>query len=412
MSLTKTFVNDTTRYKPSNITPEPNTIYLMARSAGPGVDHLYYLYTNSKGEQFSLSGFPKNDRSQVPTATVDNFLNGGGGWGSIIRKAGSFSPGTPNYFYSTRLAVYRSLTNNPNEVARDWQLLIREYDKIQGAAIPYRLNGHNSNSAAITAERNWGNSTDITVINQQLNRTDINTPGSQYDQIIEWYPNTQKSDIKDSQKLDSSLNLSNNIQTDNAQINRAYQQLSKEVATVVNSRELNFPEKQNLTTKGTDSKAELSKVVALLKNNAAEVKKQSGFDVTTDDGLGRAVMQYWKENNLDPKTLKEQLPTIKDSKTANSVKNQNSIKSNTDVSNVVALLKENAAEVKKQYGLDVTTDEGLGKAVMQYWKENNLDPKTLKEQLPNIKDSEFDKASAVLANNNVAETAKTNQLTM
>jgi hypothetical protein len=84
----------------------------------------------------------------------------------------------------------------------------------------------------------------------------------------------------------------------------------------------------------------------------------------------------------------------------------------SDVSKVVALLKENAAEVKKQYGLEVTTDDGLGKAVMQYWKENNLDPKTLKEQLPNIKDSEFATASTALANDNATETIKTREVAM
>ncbi len=316
MSLTKTSLNDTTRYKPQNIKPEPNTIYLMARNAGPGVDHLYYLYTNSKGEQFSLSGFPKNDRSKLPQATIENVLNGGGGWGPIISKSGPFLPNTPDYDYSTRLAVYRSPTNNPSEVARDWQLLRREYSKIEGAAVPYRLNGYNSNSAAVTAERNLGNSTSITETNQTYNRKDINTPGAQYDQVIEWSPNTQKSSIKNSQKSDSSLNPSSNIQTGKAQTNQRYQQLNEKVATVTNSRELNSSEKQNLTTQGTDSKAELSKVVALLKNNAAEVKKQYGFDVTTDDGLGKAVMQYWKENNLDPKALREQLPDIKDSELA------------------------------------------------------------------------------------------------
>jgi hypothetical protein len=84
----------------------------------------------------------------------------------------------------------------------------------------------------------------------------------------------------------------------------------------------------------------------------------------------------------------------------------------TDLPKVVTLLKNNAAEVKQQYGLDVTTNEGLGKAIMQYWKENNLDPKTLKEQLPNMKDSELDTASAALANTNVTETVKTKQLAM
>jgi murein DD-endopeptidase MepM/ murein hydrolase activator NlpD len=163
---------------------------------------------------------------------------------------------------------------------------------------------------------------------------------------------------------------------------------------------------------GTKSNTDVSKVVTLLKENAAEVKKQYGLDVTTDDGLGKAVMQYWKENNLDPKTLKEQLPTLKDSKTASSVESHNGTDSKAELSKVVALLKNNAAEVKKQSGFDVTTDDGLGRAVMQYWKENNLDPKTLKEQLPNMKESELAAASAALSSTNATETTNTKQVAM
>jgi hypothetical protein len=101
-----------------------------------------------------------------------------------------------------------------------------------------------------------------------------------------------------------------NNQIGKEQVNQSYQQLNEETTTVANGSKLSPLENQNFTTQRTDPRAELSKVVALLKNNAAEVKKQSGFDVTTDDGLGRAVMQYWKENNLDLKTLNEQLPNI------------------------------------------------------------------------------------------------------
>lgn len=82
----------------------------------------------------------------------------------------------------------------------------------------------------------------------------------------------------------------------------------------------------------------------------------------------------------------------------------------SDLSKVVALLQNNAATVQSQYGLDVTTHEGLGKAVMQYWQENNLDPKTLKEQLPQMKESELNTASASLAKKSIAA-AKIEQLT-
>jgi murein DD-endopeptidase MepM/ murein hydrolase activator NlpD len=169
---------------------------------------------------------------------------------------------------------------------------------------------------------------------------------------------------------------------------------------------------QSTSNNRVSDASEVSKVVTLLKENAAEVKKQYGLDVTTDEGLGKAVMQYWKENNLDPKTLKEQLPSLKDSKTASSAESSDTTKSNTDLSNVVTLLKDNATEVKKQYGLDVTSEEGLGKAVMQYWKENNLDPKALKEQLPSLKESEFSKVSTALTDTKTTETTKNKQLVL
>jgi hypothetical protein len=85
-------------------------------------------------------------------------------------------------------------------------------------------------------------------------------------------------------------------------------------------------------------------------------------------------------------------------------------KSNADVSKAIAAIKENADGIKQQYGLDVTTSEGLGKAVMIYWKENNLDPKTLKEQLPNMKGSDIDAALASVTETKTVETTKTKQV--
>jgi hypothetical protein len=289
MSLTKTFVNDTARYRPINIKPEPNTIYLMARNAGPGVDHLYYLYTNSKGQQFTLSAFPKNDRSKVPGATIENIINGGGSWGSIVRKAGLFLPNTPDYFDSTKLAVYRSQTNDPNEVARDWQLLKREYDKIEGATLPYRLNGYNSNSAATTAERNWGNSTEITTTNQQPSRTDINTPGSQYDQIIEWYPNTQKSDLKNDQKPDL-FNIQTESKATTKQSNNSSDNFKKALAKLEQIRNgYTSPPIAEQSSTGND---DLDKALAMLdqmNENEANFRPIAAQSSTGNDDLDQAL---------------------------------------------------------------------------------------------------------------------------
>jgi hypothetical protein len=292
MSLLKTSLNDIARYRPENIKPEPNTIYLMARTVAPGADHLYYLYTNSKGEQFSLSGFPKNDRSKVPLATIENLANGKGGWGPIIAKSGPFSPNTPDYHTSTRIAVYRSPTNNPNEVARDWQLLKREYDKIVGAAISYRLNGYNSNSTAMTAERNWSNSTTIIRTNQGFDRRDVNVPGAQYDQMIEWSPNTQKSDIKDRQKFDSFLNQSNDIQIGNTQANiTAFNALSE----IRDQLKIGDDVKQINTTEANNP--DLKKALKMLKEMKQDSSKPADKQNTApeyvavgsgkDSGMGR-----------------------------------------------------------------------------------------------------------------------------
>jgi hypothetical protein len=167
------------------------------------------------------------------------------------------------------------------------------------------------------------------------------------------------------------------------------------------------------TNENITSSIDVSKVVTLLRENADSIKQQYGLDVTTDEGLGKAVMQYWKENNLDPKILKEQLPNLKNTEiSSNSASSSTTSQSESrsDVSKVIALLKENTDAVKQQYGLDVTTSEGLGKAVMQYWKENNLDPKTLKKQLPDIKGSDINAALAAAGKAKTAETSATKQV--
>jgi hypothetical protein len=83
--------------------------------------------------------------------------------------------------------------------------------------------------------------------------------------------------------------------------------------------------------------------------------------------------------------------------------------SKNDVLKVISLIQENADAVKQQYGLDVTTSDGLGKAVMQYWKENNLDPKALKEQLPNVKGSDIDAALATATKTTTVGSTKAKQ---
>jgi hypothetical protein len=56
----------------------------------------------------------------------------------------------------------------------------------------------------------------------------------------------------------------------------------------------------------------------------------------------------------------------------------------TDLKKVVASMLKNAENIKSASGIDVTNPKGLGQAVAIYWGVNNLEPKTLKEQFPNI----------------------------
>lgn len=55
-----------------------------------------------------------------------------------------------------------------------------------------------------------------------------------------------------------------------------------------------------------------------------------------------------------------------------------------DLKKVVALMIENAAKIKNDFGIDITNAKGLGEAVTKYWIANNLAPETLREQLPTL----------------------------
>jgi hypothetical protein len=146
------------------------------------------------------------------------------------------------------------------------------------------------------------------------------------------------------------------------------------------------------------------------KQTAEATNGDSGTQIAAASNAGYQAMNSTQESSIQSEASSASNnsdPTIDSSSQNHSNSQTNDA---TDLSKVVALLRNNAADVKQQYGLDVTTDAGLGKAVMQYWKENNLDPKTLKEQLPNIKDSELKIASTALLKTNTTETTKTKQL--
>jgi hypothetical protein len=145
----------------------------------------------------------------------------------------------------------------------------------------------------------------VTILRERADRIQLGkeTPGEFY------------SDNLHSMNDSPARSTDNSIAIASSTVTKGYQQANGEAAAN-SSRNLSSSEQQIVTTQETNSKADVSKVVTLLKNNAAEVKRQSGLDVNTDEGLGKAIMQYWKENNLDPKALREQLPDIKDSELA------------------------------------------------------------------------------------------------
>jgi hypothetical protein len=64
------------------------------------------------------------------------------------------------------------------------------------------------------------------------------------------------------------------------------------------------------TTSSKTVQADLKKVVASMLKNAEQIKSASGIDVTTTKGMGQAMAIYWRVNDLDAKTFKEQFPNI------------------------------------------------------------------------------------------------------
>jgi hypothetical protein len=180
MSLQNRSIGNTTRYSPSNIqrSIEPNKIYLMARNAGPGVDHYFYLYKNDNGEMFSISAFPKNDRSKSQIATLQNLNDGGGGWGNIVSKVAKYNSNSPDWGAATLVEELSSSTNNPQETAKAWQYIQRGYERIHYADKPYLLASQNSNTAATTVSVELARRMEIVTVEPRYNRTDVFAPGT------------------------------------------------------------------------------------------------------------------------------------------------------------------------------------------------------------------------------------------
>jgi hypothetical protein len=65
-------------------------------------------------------------------------------------------------------------------------------------------------------------------------------------------------------------------------------------------------------TSDQNVQADLKKIVVSILKNAEAIKIASGIDVTNPKGLGQAVMNYWRANNLKPEILQAQLASISD----------------------------------------------------------------------------------------------------
>jgi hypothetical protein len=210
MTLQNRYLSDTTRYSAKEIQSlmNPNTMYLMARNAGPGVDHYFYLYKNDKGEMYSISAFPKNDMSKSPTATAENLANGGGGWGNIVSKVAKYDSKSPDWGKATFVQEFSSSTNNPQETAQAWQKVRRKYEVIQYADKPYLLDRSNSNTAANTVEIDLRAAMKVENVNSQIMRNDIISPG------INEYIDTSYSGVKSGGKKVENLKSSDSVKQD------------------------------------------------------------------------------------------------------------------------------------------------------------------------------------------------------
>jgi len=116
-----------------------NTIELRAKDVGEtwgAADHLFLVYTNNKGEQFYLAGYP--ERYQP------------GNWGKIIMKGGEYNGNSSDWKPYIRIAT---VSGDPQSIYRLYQDLKTQFQRIVNAKIPYNLR-QNSNSAAMTAFRN------------------------------------------------------------------------------------------------------------------------------------------------------------------------------------------------------------------------------------------------------------------
>jgi hypothetical protein len=136
--------------KPVDRLGSHNTIELRVKYALGHVDgvnpelfpkHLFFVYTNDKGSQSYISGYPHHDPNLDSINRLDS------PFGSIVRKGGEYKKNTPDY---ESYAHVGTISGDPQSVYKVYQDLKSKVQEIHDSNIPYGP-FQNSNSTAVTA---------------------------------------------------------------------------------------------------------------------------------------------------------------------------------------------------------------------------------------------------------------------
>jgi hypothetical protein len=129
-----------------------NTIELRAKTAidGTPLKHLFFIYTNDKGQQSYIAGYPDHNLS------LESLRNPGSPFGEIVWKGGEYKgslpnrPGSPDYKPYIHVAT---ISGEPQSVYKLYEDLKSQVQHIAQSHITYSP-VQNSNSTAVTALKN------------------------------------------------------------------------------------------------------------------------------------------------------------------------------------------------------------------------------------------------------------------
>jgi hypothetical protein len=129
-----------------------NTIELRAKTAidGTPLKHLFFIYTNDKGQQSYIAGYPDHNLSLESLRDPEN------PFGEIVKKGGEYKgelpgkPGSPDFKPYVNVAT---ISGDPQSVYRLYEDLKSQVQHIAQSHITYSP-VQNSNSTAVTAAKN------------------------------------------------------------------------------------------------------------------------------------------------------------------------------------------------------------------------------------------------------------------